>query len=152
MYVRFRSGSMNLTNAITVTGEAYEDIGKMFEEQPRHDWEHLGDVMHDYRGLLGGWPGILSVHSGAVGKRKEFERLMAEGKASQAEAQEVGERTDTLSYALLAEINTFHGQRIKDMKLVHQQFLQEQIKFYQKVCRSFHCETKLAKLHNLVVL
>ena len=54
---------MNLTNAITVTGEAYEDIGKMFEDQPRHDWDRLGDVMHDYRGLLSGWPGILQVHS-----------------------------------------------------------------------------------------
>lgn len=52
-----------MTNAITVTGEAYEDIGKMFEDQPRHDWEHLGDMMHDYRGLLSGWPGILQVHS-----------------------------------------------------------------------------------------
>ena len=54
---------MNLTNAITVTGEAYEDIGKLFEEQPRHDWDRLGDVMHDYRGMLSGWPGILQVHS-----------------------------------------------------------------------------------------
>ena len=54
---------MNLTNAITVTGEAYEDIGKMFEDQPRHDWDRLGDIMHDYRGLLSGWPGILQVHS-----------------------------------------------------------------------------------------
>merc|ERR1719323_1466038 len=109
---------MNLTNAITVTGEAYEDIGEMFEDQPRHDWDRLGDIMHDYRGLLSDWPGILQVHSGAVG---------------QAEVAEMGQRTDTLSYALLAEINTFHSQRLKDMKLVHQQFLQEQIKFYQKV-------------------
>lgn len=127
------TSSMNLTNAITVTGEAYEDIGKMFEDQPRHDWDRLGDVMHDYRGLLSGWPGILQVHSGALGKRKEFEGMLSQGKVGQAEVTEIGQRTDTLSYALLAEINTFHSQRLKDMKLVHQQFLQEQIKFYQKV-------------------
>ena len=53
----------NLTNAITCTGEAYEDIGKMYEDQPRNDWEPLGDVMHDYRGLLMGWPGILQIHA-----------------------------------------------------------------------------------------
>ena len=62
---------MNLTNAITVTGEAYEDIGKMFEDQPRHDWDRLGDIMHDYRGLLSGWPGILQVHS--VGSTSKLE-------------------------------------------------------------------------------
>ena len=67
-----------------------------------------------------------------MGKRKEFEGMQAQGKVGQAEVAEMGQRTDTLSYALLAEINTFHSQRLKDMKLVHQQFLQEQIKFYQK--------------------
>ena len=35
----------------------------MFEDQPKLDWERFGDVMHDYRGLLSGWPGILQVHS-----------------------------------------------------------------------------------------
>lgn len=53
----------NLTNAITCTGEAYEEIGKMYEDQPRNDWEHLGDMMHDYRGTLAGWPGILQIHA-----------------------------------------------------------------------------------------
>ena len=53
----------NLTNAIVCTGETYEDIAKMFDDQPRNDWEHLGDMMHDYRGMLAGWPGILQVHA-----------------------------------------------------------------------------------------
>lgn len=53
----------NLTNAIICTGEAYEEIGKMFDEQPRNDWEPFGDVMHDYKGLLAGWPGILQIHA-----------------------------------------------------------------------------------------
>ena len=73
------------------------------------------------------------ISQGALGKRKEFEGMLGGGKVGQAEVTEIGQRTDTLSYALLAEINTFHSQRLKDMKLVHQQFLQEQIKFYQKV-------------------
>ena len=59
--------------------------------------------------------------------------MSQEGKAGQAEVQEIANRTDTLSYALLAEINTFHNQRVKDMKTAHQHFLQEQITFYQKV-------------------
>ena len=53
----------NLTNAVTCTGEAYEEIAKLVDDQPRNDWEHLGDTMHDYRGMLAGWPGILQIHS-----------------------------------------------------------------------------------------
>ena len=59
--------------------------------------------------------------------------MVGEGKIGQSEATEIANRTDTLSYAMLAEINTFHGQRVKDMKTAHQHFLQEQISFYHKV-------------------
>ena len=34
---------------------------------------------------------------------------------------------------LNVQVNTFHEQRVKDIKSSHQVFLQEQIKFYQKV-------------------
>ena len=46
---------------------------------------------------------------------------------------QVKRRSDTVTYAMLAEVNTFHEQRVKDVKSSHQHFLQEQIKFYQKV-------------------
>ena len=45
------------------TGECYEEIGRLYEEQPRLDWEHLADMMHDYKGLLAGWPQVLHIHS-----------------------------------------------------------------------------------------
>ncbi len=37
----------------------------------------------------------------------------------------------------VAEVNNFHEQRVKDIKSAHQHFLQEQIRFYQKVSISF---------------
>jgi len=122
--------SPGLNTAIINTGEVYEEIGKLYEEQPRLDWERLADMMHDYKGLLSGFPQILHIHSGAQGKHREVE---ADAKVGPAEMAEVKRRTDTVSYALLAEINTFHEQRVKDLKAAHQQFLQEQIKFYQKI-------------------
>ena len=64
---------------------------------------------------------------GANGKRKEVES----GGGDQSGL--VKKRSDTVSYALLAEVNSFHEQRVKDIKSSHQHFLQEQIKFYQKV-------------------
>ena len=73
--------------------------------------------------------GLIPTHfQGANGKRKEVEG----GGGDQSGL--VKKRTDTVSYALLAEVNSFHEQRVRDIKSSHQQFLQEQIKFYQKVC------------------
>ena len=134
----------SLNRAVIATGECYEEIGRLYEEQPRLDWEHLADMMHDYKGLLAGWPQVLQIHAvssvalrsdlltshcyqGAHGRRKEAEN------SGQSEAGQISKRSDTVSYALLAEVNTFHEQRVKDVKSSHQHFLQEQIKFYQKV-------------------
>jgi len=52
----------NLTKAIKMTGDAYNNIGKMFEEQPKLDWEPLADQMHIYKGILASFPDILQVH------------------------------------------------------------------------------------------
>jgi len=52
----------NLTEAIRVTGDTYCEIGKLFEEQPKMDWEPLGDVLHLYKGIISSYPDILTVH------------------------------------------------------------------------------------------
>jgi hypothetical protein len=48
---------------------------------------------------------------------------------------DIARRTDVISYALLAEINHFHSERAVDFRLAMQQYLKEQIAFYQKVCK-----------------
>ena len=64
--------------------------------------------------------------------------MVGEGKLSQSEATEIGNRTDVLSYGLLAEINTFHTGRNHDIKEAHKHFLKEQISHYQKVKLLFY--------------
>ena len=54
---------MMLNNAVIGAGEAYEEIARITDEQAKKDWEPLGDMMHDYKGLLAGWPNVLSIHS-----------------------------------------------------------------------------------------
>ena len=57
------SGNLMLNNAVIGAGEAYEEIARITDEQAKKDWEPLGDMMHDYKGLLAGWPNVLSIHS-----------------------------------------------------------------------------------------
>jgi hypothetical protein len=52
-----------------------------------------------------------------------------------SQLSDVVRRTDVVSYALLAEINHFHCERTSDFKLAMQNYLKEQVLFYQKVCK-----------------
>ncbi|CAG2065382.1 unnamed protein product, partial [Timema podura] len=51
-----------LAEAIKKTGDTYNQIGKLFEDQPKYDWEPLGDTLHLYKGILASFPDILTVH------------------------------------------------------------------------------------------
>ncbi|CAG2064696.1 unnamed protein product, partial [Timema podura] len=70
---------------------------------------------------------------GALQKRKECEKLSSDHKMEQSQLVEVNRRTDTVSYALLAEINHFHSERNLDFKVAMQNYLDGQILFYEKI-------------------
>ncbi len=72
-------------------------------------------------------------HQGALQKRKELERSASEGKTEQSVLQRATQRTDVVSYTLLAEVSHFHQLRIRDYNRAIKIFLQEQINYYQKV-------------------
>ncbi|XP_013185677.1 sorting nexin lst-4 [Amyelois transitella] len=122
-----------LTSAIKMTGGAYIEIGRMYDEQPKYDWDPLGDKFHLYKGIVGSFPDCLANHKGAVQKKRECERLTAEHKMEVAQLNEVLRRTDVISYALLAEINHFKTERTTDLKATMQKFLRQQITFYKKI-------------------
>lgn len=51
-----------LTRALAHTGDTYDKIAMICDDQPRLDLEPMGDVLHDYRGLLSSFPDIITVH------------------------------------------------------------------------------------------
>lgn len=51
-----------LNQALKDTGEAYNEIGKLYEEQPKYDWEPLADKFHIYRGIISSFPDVISIH------------------------------------------------------------------------------------------
>ena len=66
-------------------------------------------------------------------KRREMERSGAEGKTEASVVSRIAQRTEIVSYTLLAEASHFHEQRIKDYNQAIKIFLREQIAYYQKV-------------------
>ncbi len=63
-----------LKRALKFTGDAYEGIGQLCEAQPKHDWEPVGDKLHEYRGMLLNFPEVLQVHK--VSDRRIFDFLL----------------------------------------------------------------------------
>ncbi|XP_050528559.1 sorting nexin-9 isoform X3 [Daktulosphaira vitifoliae] len=126
----------NLTNALKKTGDVYNEIGKLIEEQPKLDWEPFGDMLHIYKGIITSFPDILTVHKGALQKHKECEKLYGENKMTHQEVQNVKERTDVVSYALLSEINHFHLEQNIQLNHHIKLFLKHQIDFYHKIAQN----------------
>ncbi len=59
--------------------------------------------------------------------------MMGDGKISQQEADSIKQKVDTISYAMLAEMNHFQQERVIDFKETMGEFLESQVAFYQKV-------------------
>lgn len=134
----FQSGtawrnSLGLNEAIRQTSSAYEEISRLHEEEPKYDFEPMADILHQYRGLLAGWPEILQLHKSSVARRSEHERLLEEGKISDSDLVRINQRTNVITYSTLAEINHFHNERLIDFKQMMQVFLTAQINFHTDI-------------------
>lgn len=122
-----------LTHAIKRTGLSYLNIAKIFEHQPKHDWEPLSNKLHLYRGLTGSFLDVINQNRGAIQKRKECEKLTGERKMDNAQLLEVQKRVEVVNYSVLAETNLFRTERTLDLRNTMKSFLEAQVTFYQKI-------------------
>ncbi|XP_068199463.1 sorting nexin-9b isoform X2 [Antennarius striatus] len=126
-------GEATLTDAMTAAGKTYEEIAQLVAEQPKKDLHFLMETNNEYKGLLGCFPDTIGVHKAAIEKVKEGDKLVATNKISPQEKVTMSKRVSVMSYALQAEMNHFHSNRIYDYNRVMQLYLEEQIKFYETI-------------------
>ncbi|XP_062590061.1 sorting nexin-33-like [Saccostrea cucullata] len=138
--------SRNLTAAIDYTGDTYNEIGNMYEKQPKEDLDPMLDVLFEYKGMLSTYPDVLKLHEGAIGKAKECERLKEEGRMPESDVTAVIQRADVISFGTLAEMNHFQRERVVDYKDMMTKFLTGQIKFYREITQKL--ESALQKFDN----
>lgn len=133
-----------LTGAIDITGDTYNEIGNMFEKQPKNDLEPMIDTLNEYKGILQQFPDVLKVHEGAIGKAKECQKMQAEGKMVESSVQTICQRADTISFGTLAEILHFQKERTVDFKQTMTVYLRGQIEFYKEITKKLE-----NALHNI---
>ena len=139
----FSHEDRSLNEAIRHTSSTYDAIGKLYEEQPLHDFEPLSDALYEYKGLLSNWPDILQVHKGSLNKKREHLKLRNEGKVDSSATQSVFRRADIVSYATMAEMEYFQTERVSDFRDMMKSFIAEQITFYKRIVETL--ETNLQR-------
>ncbi|XP_038622630.1 sorting nexin-9 [Tachyglossus aculeatus] len=126
-------GETDLNEAITEAGKTYEEIANLVAEQPKKDLHFLMECNHEYKGFLGCFPDIIGAHKGAIEKVKESDKLVATSKITPQDKQNMVKRIGTMSYALQAEMNHFHSNRIYDYNSVIRLYLEQQVQFYEMI-------------------
>ncbi|NP_001120544.1 sorting nexin-9 [Xenopus tropicalis] len=126
-------GETELNSAIIEAGKTYEAIANLVEEQPKKDLHYLMETNHEYKGFLSCFPDIISAHKGALEKVKESDKLVATSKITQQDKVNMMKRVSVMSYALQAEMNHFHSNRIYDYNSVIRLYLEQQIQFYETI-------------------
>ena len=53
-------------------GACYEEMSDLWEKQVAKDWEPLQGMMHDYKGITGGWHSVLGLYGNMKEKQKEI--------------------------------------------------------------------------------
>ncbi|XP_044278000.1 sorting nexin-9 isoform X3 [Varanus komodoensis] len=128
-------GETDLNEAITEAGKTYEEIASLVAEQPKKDLHFLMETNHEYKGFLGCFPDIIGAHKGAIEKVKESDKLVATSKITPQDKQNMLKRASTMSFALQAEMNHFHSNRIYDYNSVMRLYLEEQAQFYEMIAQ-----------------
>ncbi|XP_030848722.1 sorting nexin-33 isoform X5 [Strongylocentrotus purpuratus] len=125
--------SVQLTEALNFTGKTYEEIGELFYQQPKYDLHPFEDFLKEYGGMMSCFPDMIHFHKHTVQTVKECQKQREEQKMDFEEAEAVKKRADVISYAMMAEVNHFHRERVEDFKWIMQVYLKEQIKFYKSL-------------------
>ncbi|XP_003215821.1 sorting nexin-9 isoform X4 [Anolis carolinensis] len=128
-------GETDLNEAITEAGKTYEEIASLVAEQPKKDLHFLMETNHEYKGFLGCFPDIIGAHKGAIEKVKESDKLVATSKITPQDKHNMQKRSSTMSYALQAEMNHFHSNRIYDYNSVMRLYLEQQAQFYETIAQ-----------------
>uniref|UniRef100_A0A8C2XAS7 Sorting nexin n=1 Tax=Cyclopterus lumpus TaxID=8103 RepID=A0A8C2XAS7_CYCLU len=126
-------GESTLTDAMTAAGKTYEEIAQMVADQPRKDLHFVMETNNEYKGLLGCFPDTIGYHKAAIEKVKEGDKLVAASKITPQDKVTMAKRVSIMSYALQAEMNHFHSNRIYDYNRVMQLYLEEQVNFYETI-------------------
>lgn len=134
----------SVSNAIKTSAHVLHKIGEQHEEYGHKHLEQLLDFLFVAKGTFAAIPDVVNVHKSAFAKIRENERYQNEGKISAEDAENIRQRVDVCSYAMLAEINHQQSERDLDFATMFGSFFSQQASFYHNIGNQL---THLASLY-----
>ncbi|KAF7640456.1 PX domain-containing protein [Meloidogyne graminicola] len=128
-----RQTNNSVQNAIKTSAHVLHKIGEQHEEHGRKDLEQLLDFLFVSKGTFSAISDVVNVHKSAFAKIRENERYQNEGKISAEDAENIRQKVDVCSYAMLAEINHQQTERDLDFSTMFGSFFSQQAAFYHNI-------------------
>ncbi|KAH7913117.1 hypothetical protein BJ138DRAFT_1002980 [Hygrophoropsis aurantiaca] len=131
---------LRLTKATQKTSEALQNVADLYDDHARRTQyathEALKDVAHPYPS----YEGIVETHQSTLSR---YQTAMREGKVRYLDKsintcrselnEEVASRCETVLNTTMAEMDTYHTQKVEDFSAITKEHLDGEIVFYEQV-------------------
>ncbi|UJR37399.1 hypothetical protein I4U23_030104 [Adineta vaga] len=119
-------GNKELSNSIQKISGSYGGIAELYKIKGSEGLRDFNERIQEYIGLLACFPSILSIQRSASDFMKTVQQRGID-------VSDAARRAHDLNHVVLAEINFFQKQKVKDLNEYLKNVVDEQIQFYEKI-------------------
>ncbi|CAF1327533.1 unnamed protein product [Rotaria sordida] len=128
-------GNKELSDSTLKISTAYNSIAELYKTKASEGIRDFNERIQEYIGLLACFPLILNIQRSG----SEFMRnLQQRSPSTISDFNSVVNRNQVLNHVVLAEINFFQKEKVKDLNLHMKTLMNEQIQFYEKITSELH--------------
>ncbi|CAM4772641.1 unnamed protein product [Rotaria magnacalcarata] len=120
-------GNQELSDSTLKVSNAYNSIADLYKTKASEGIRDFNERVQEYIGLLTCFPLILNM------QKSSFEFMRSLQQRPPADFNSILHRSQVLNHVVLAEINFFQKEKVKDLNLYMKTLIDEQVQFYEKI-------------------
>ncbi|VDC02799.1 unnamed protein product [Peniophora sp. CBMAI 1063] len=118
---------LKLTKALVKTGETLQSVADLYDDHARRTQLHTHDMLKTVAHPSPIYAPVIDTHKNALRRYAESAR------GTDAKDEQVAARCETVLNTTMAEIETYHTQKVEDFSNVAKEHLDGEIDFYEQV-------------------
>lgn len=118
---------MKLTKALVKTGETLQNVADLYDDHARRTQLHTHDRLKTVAHPSPIYAPVIDTHKNALRRYAESSR------GAGSEDEQVAARCETVLNTTMAEIETYHTQKVEDFSNIAKEHLDGEIEFYEQV-------------------
>ncbi|KZV66474.1 hypothetical protein PENSPDRAFT_701163 [Peniophora sp. CONT] len=118
---------LKLTKALVKTGETLQSVADLYDDHARRTQLHTHDMLKTVAHPSPIYAPVIDTHKNALRRYAESSH------GSDAADEQVAARCETVLNTTMAEIETYHTQKVEDFSSIAKEHLDGEIEFYEQV-------------------